>query len=51
MNVVIERIDGDLAQRIVAYDVTPDGSRNFYGVPEVIIFRSGLIVQTQNSFD
>lgn len=41
VNVVVERDEGDLAQRMVAYDVIPDGSRKFYGVPEVLLFPPG----------
>ncbi|CAK8694047.1 unnamed protein product [Clavelina lepadiformis] len=42
VTVRVERTKGDLAQRMVQYDVIPDGSRQFYGVPELLVFPPGV---------
>ena len=37
----IVRGEGDLVKRMVEYDVYPNGSAQFYGIPEIVVFEPG----------
>jgi len=39
--VTVRRSGGDLAKRMVMIDIEPDGSAQFYGVPNVLFFHPG----------
>ena len=42
INVIVTRSEGALARRMVAYDVIPNGSKKFFGVPEILRFPPGI---------